>query len=103
MGSLAHVSRLDPVLHEKSRLALVSLLATARVLTFRELREGLRMTDGNLSVHLRVLEASGYVEIEKTFVERRPQTRVSLTRHGRRAFARYIDHLEAIVTGVRGR
>jgi DNA-binding MarR family transcriptional regulator len=94
---------LNPILHEKSRLGLVSVLATAGALTFRELKELVGMTDGNLSVHLRVLEAAGYVEVEKTFVGRKPQTRVSLSRHGRRALVRYIDHLEAIVEEVRGR
>ena len=101
MSSLAHVLDLDPVLHEKSRLAIASTLATANGLTFRELRESLQMTDGNLSVHLRVLEQAGYVEVEKSFVGRKPQTRVSLNKHGRKALARYVDHLEAIVAGVR--
>jgi DNA-binding transcriptional ArsR family regulator len=91
------VDELDPLLHERGRLAIVSVLAAADSLTFTELRDTLGMTDGNLSVHLQKLEEKGYVAIDKQFVGRRPQTSCRLTRPGHRAFARYLDHLEAIV------
>ncbi len=96
------VEELDPVLHERGRLAIVSILATAPKLTFTELRDALDMTDGNLSVHLQRLEEKGYVAIDKQFVGRRPQTTARLTRVGRAAFTRYLDHLEAIVRQGRG-
>ena len=88
---------LDPLLHERGRLAIVSALAAAPRLTFTELREAVGMTDGNLSVHLQKLEEKGYVTIDKQFVGRRPQTSCQLTRGGRQAFTNYLDHLEAIV------
>jgi DNA-binding transcriptional ArsR family regulator len=91
------VDELDPLLHERGRLAIVSVLAAADSLTFTDLRDTLGMTDGNLSVHLQKLEEKGYVAIDKQFVGRRPQTSCRLTRPGHRAFARYLDHLEAIV------
>jgi DNA-binding MarR family transcriptional regulator len=93
---------LDAVLHERGRLAITSVLAAVDRLTFTELRDQLEMTDGNLSVHLQKLEEKGYVAIAKTFVGRRPQTTCRLTPTGRRAFARYLDHLEAIVQQGRG-
>jgi DNA-binding transcriptional ArsR family regulator len=96
------VECLDPLLHERGRLAIVSVLAAAPVLTFTEVREALGMTDGNLSVHLQKLEEKGYVNIDKQFVGRRPQTSCRLTRSGRQAFGRYLDHLEAIVQQGRG-
>jgi DNA-binding transcriptional ArsR family regulator len=96
------VEELDPMLHERGRLAIVSALAAAPRLTFTELRDALEMTDGNLSVHLQKLEEKGYVAIDKQFVGRRPQTSCHLTRHGRQAFQRYLDHLEAIVRQGRG-
>ena len=96
------VDELDPLLHERGRLAIVSVLAAADSLTFTELRDTLGMTDGNLSVHLQKLEEKGYVAIEKQFVGRRPQTSCRLTKPGHRAFARYLDHLEAIVRQGRG-
>jgi DNA-binding MarR family transcriptional regulator len=93
---------LDPMLHERGRLAIVSVLAAVEGLTFTDLRDQLGMTDGNLSVHLQKLEERGYVGIDKRFVGRRPQTTVKLTRPGREAFRRYLDHLEAIVRQGRG-
>ncbi len=94
---------LDPLLHERGRLAIVSALAAAPRLTFTELRDTLGMTDGNLSVHLQKLEEKGYVTIDKQFVGRRPQTTCQLTRSGRKAFTNYLDHLEAIVQQGRRR
>jgi DNA-binding transcriptional ArsR family regulator len=91
------VQELDPLLHEGGRLAIVSALAASPRLTFTELHDALEMTDGNLSVHLQKLEKGGYVAIDKQFVGRRPQTTCQLTRAGRDAFKRYLDHLEAIV------
>lgn len=95
---------LDPLLHERGRLAITSVLAAVDHLTFTELRDQLGMTDGNLSVHLQKLEEKGYVAISKQFVGRRPQTTCQLTPAGRRAFSNYLDHLEAIVQqGRQGR
>ena len=96
------VEELDPVLHERGRLAIVSALAPVDHLTFTELRDALEMTDGNLSVHLQKLEEKGYVAIDKQFVGRRPQTSCRLTRLGRKAFTSYLDRLEAIVREGRG-
>jgi len=96
------VDELDPLLHERGRLAIVSVLAAVDRLTFTELRDQLEMTDGNLSVHLQKLEEKGYVAIDKQFVGRRPQTTCRLTRAGRLAFTRYLDHLQAIVERGRG-
>jgi DNA-binding transcriptional ArsR family regulator len=91
------VDELDPLLHEPGRMAIVSALAAGGRMTFTDLRDALTMTDGNLSIHLQKLEKKGYVAIDKQFVGRRPQTRCQLTRAGRTAFTRYLDHLEAIV------
>jgi DNA-binding transcriptional ArsR family regulator len=96
------VEELDPLLHERGRLAIVSVLAAVESMTFTELRDTLEMTDGNLSVHLQKLEEKGYVAIDKQFVGRRPQTTCQLTRYGRQAFTRYLNHLQAIVEQGRG-
>jgi DNA-binding transcriptional ArsR family regulator len=96
------VEELDPMLHERGRLAIVSVLAAVDRLPFTELRDALGMTDGNLSVHLQKLEDRGYVAIAKQFINRRPQTTCRLTKAGQRAFSRYLDHLEAIVQQGRG-
>ena len=97
MEAVQHVFELDRTLHERCRLAIVSVLATEHKRTFAELKVLLDITDGNLSVHLRTLENAGYVKITKRFVDRRPQTSCTLTKSGKESFRQYLDHLEAIV------
>ena len=92
---------LDKVIHERARLGIVASLAARGRMTFCELRVMLGMTDGNLSVHARVLEESGYLTIEKDFVGRRPRTTMSLTQKGWSAFRRYVGYLEQIVSAGR--
>ena len=91
------IPQLDRVIHERVRLAIVSALAANEVLSFNELKELLATTDGNLSVHARKLEEAGYIACRKGFAGRMPRTEYRLTPEGRRAFHRYLDHLEALV------
>jgi DNA-binding MarR family transcriptional regulator len=93
--------KLDRVIHEKGRMAIMSLLAANADLSFTEMREILGMTDGNLSVHLRTLQESGYIAVTKRFQDRKPLTTCSLTAAGRKAFSNYIDLLEEIVRQTR--
>ena len=93
--------QLDRVIHEKGRLPIVSLLAASPALSFTEVRDTLKMTDGNLSMHLRTLQEAGYVALTKSFWERKPLTTCSLTPAGRKAFANYINLLEQIVRQTR--
>lgn len=88
---------LDRVIHERVRLAIVSALAASPSLTFNELKDLLGTSDGNLSVHARRLEEAGYVACEKGFEGRVPRSAYRLTAAGRRAFGRYVDHLEALI------
>jgi len=93
---------LDRVIHERVRLAIVSALAVNRSMSFNELKAALDVTDGNLSVHARKLEDAGYLTCTKTFEDRVPHTRYSLTDQGRRALRHYLDHMEALIRTVRG-
>ena len=91
---------LDPVIHAQARLRVVSALSILREddkLGFPRLQDSLRMTAGNLSVHLRKLEDAGYVEVTKTHQGRTPATFVRLTRRGRRAFEEYQEALQALL------
>lgn len=98
MNALKQVlDELDPLLHERGRLAIVSVLAAVDRLSFTELREELGMTDGNLSIHVQKLEGKGYVSVHKQFVNRRPHTTCRITPAGRRALSRYLDHLTTVV------
>ena len=94
---------LDRLIHERMRLGIVSALAGADSLTFNELKALLATSDGNLSVHARKLEDAGYVSCDKSFDGRVPRTEYRLTSQGRRAFERYVDHMEALIRTVRER
>jgi len=88
---------LDRIIHEKGRLAIMSLLAASPELSFTELRDTLGMTDGNLTTHIRTLQEAGYVSVAKTYQNNRPLTTCLITSKGRKAFADYINLLEKIV------
>lgn len=94
-------TELDKLIHERTRLALVSALAAAPTLTFNELKAALQITDGNLSVHARKLEDAGYVECSKGFDGRVPRTEFKLTAEGRAALQKYIAHMEALIGAVK--
>lgn len=93
--------RLDRLIHERIRLGIVSALAANEALAFNDLMRLLATTAGNLSVHARKLEEAGYVACEKTFEHRVPKTTYRLTPGGRRALARYLDHMEALIRAAR--
>ena len=96
-------SSLDRIIHERLRLGIVSALAVNAALSFNELKELMRATDGNLSVHARRLEEAGYITCSKTFAGRVPRTEYRLTATGRRALERYLDHMEALIQATRER
>ncbi len=89
--------QLDRVIHEKGRLAIMSMLAATPELSFTELREALDMTDGNLTTHIRTLQEAGYLSVTKSFQNKRPLTTCSLTAAGKKAFQNYINLLEQII------
>jgi DNA-binding MarR family transcriptional regulator len=89
--------QLDRVIHEKGRLAIMSMLAASPELSFTELRDALNMTDGNLTTHIRTLQETGYVAVAKSYQNNRPLTTCSLTAAGKKAFTSYIDLLEKII------
>ena len=92
---------LDRLMHDRTRLAIVSTLAVNQTLTFNELKALTETTDGNLSVHARKLEDAGYLACTKGFDGRVPRTEFSLTPAGRRALKQYLDHMEAIIRHAR--
>jgi DNA-binding MarR family transcriptional regulator len=97
----ARAADLDSVIHERTRLAIVSALAVNSSLAFNELKQLLDTTDGNLSVHARKLEEAGYVTCTKSFEDRRPKTEYALTAGGRRALQKYLDHMERLIKSAR--
>ena len=91
------IGDIDEVIHGRMRLGIMAWLADAEVADFNTLKAMLNATQGNLSVHLRKLEEAGYIEIEKSFLGRKPLTRARLTETGRAAFAAYLDAIARLV------
>ena len=100
-ASNAAAANLDRVIHERTRLAILSALSVNTSLTFNELKELIRVTDGNLSVHARKLEEAGYISCTKSFSGRVPKTEYRLLAMGRRALEKYLNHMEALIQATR--
>jgi DNA-binding MarR family transcriptional regulator len=98
---VSRASRLDRLIHERMRLGIVSALAVNTSLSHNELKQLLKTTDGNLSVHARKLEDAEYIECVKSFDGRLPRTVYRLTASGRKALEGYLDHMEALIRATR--
>ena len=93
--------QIDRIIHEKGRMAIMSLLAATPEISFTDLRNTLNMTDGNINTHIRTLQEAGYIAVSKSFQNNRPLTTCALTTAGRKAFVEYIDLLDQIVRQTR--
>jgi DNA-binding HxlR family transcriptional regulator len=94
---MPELPELNPVIHGKLRLALLSLLATVEEAEFTWLRARTGSTDGNLGAQLVKLEEAGYVAMEKRFVQRKPQTSYRMTEAGRQALTEYVQALRQLL------
>jgi DNA-binding MarR family transcriptional regulator len=93
------IEKIDEVIHGRVRLGIMAFLASADTADFNTLKAKLQATDGNLSAHLRKLEDAGYVTVDKSFVDRKPLTRITISKTGRTAFAAYLDAIGKLVEG----
>lgn len=94
-------NELEKLIHERTRLGIISALAANKAVSFTDLKKLLDTSDGNLSVHARKLEEAGYINQEKSFEDRKPLTVYSITANGRAALKRYIDHMDALIKAVK--
>jgi|ERR1035441_501900 DNA-binding MarR family transcriptional regulator len=101
LEAVGGTANFDRLVHERLRLGILSALSVNESLTFTDLKKLLDTTDGNLSVHARKLEEARYIACTKSFEGRIPRTDYKLTAPGRRALARYLDHMEALIHAMR--
>lgn len=90
----------DQIIHQPVRLKIMAALKplpAADMIEFVRLKELVNATEGNLGAHITTLEEAGYATVVKDFNDKRPRTRVALTKQGRRAFEDYIAYLREIV------
>ena len=91
------IEGLNKAFESRVRLGIMSALAVNDGYDFSSLKEFLDVTDGNLASHLKALEKEGFIEVEKSFVDRKPNTRYSITREGRQAFEEHVQALEKLI------
>ena len=93
--------KLDKILHQKARLGIMSILMVSQEAEFNNLKEKLRLTDGNLSTHLSLLEKEKFIKIKKKFIKKKPKTICQITETGRKAFEEYLSNLEKIIRDIK--
>ena len=91
---------IDETIHQRTRLAIMAMLAGVESLEFNDHKADLGLTDGNLSTHLSALERAGYIEIAKGFKGKKPQTTIAMTVKGRTSLQNYINLLQGILKDV---
>lgn len=91
------IEGLHKAFESRVRLGIMSALAVNETLDFTSLKEYLDVTDGNLASHLKALEKEGFLGVRKTFVERKPNTRYSITMTGKKAFEAHLGALEELI------
>jgi len=90
-------AQLDPLIHSRIRLAILSILISVKEADFNYLKKTIGTTDGNLSANLSKLEEVGYISIKKAFRGKKPLTTCSISEKGRRAFSKYLKALESYI------
>jgi DNA-binding MarR family transcriptional regulator len=97
-----NISQLNKVFDNRIRLGIMSALLVNDAVSYNELKELLQVTDGNLASHLKGLEDSGYIRVQKGFIGRKTNTTYSVTKAGEKAFRLHLDVLEQMIRGAQG-
>lgn len=91
------INNINKVFDHRIRLGIMSILMVNENADFKTLKELLDVTDGNLASHIKALEAADYINVEKQFIGRKPNTRYSTTQLGKEAFKKHINALEKLI------
>jgi len=88
---------LDPILHSQLRLSIVSILITVEEANFSFIKDATKAAAGNISIQISKLLEAGYINVEKTFKNNYPNTNISITDKGRKAFEEYVKSLQKYI------
>jgi len=91
------IDGINKLFDHRIRLGIMSILVVNEDTDFNRLKELLEVTDGNLASHLKTLESAAYISVEKSFIDRKPNTRYSITKMGNTAFKKHIEALEKLI------
>ena len=92
------IQNINKAFDHRIRLGIMSVLMVNESADFNMLKELLGVTDGNLASHTKALEAENYIQIEKQFIGKKPNTRYIATKEGKKAFSAHIDALEKLIS-----
>lgn len=91
------IEKLNKVFESRIRLGVMSVLVVNEEMNFKDLRQLLELTDGNLATHLNVLEENGFIKVHKGFIGRKTNTTYQITKAGERAFRNHLEALEGMI------
>jgi DNA-binding MarR family transcriptional regulator len=91
------LANFNKAFESRVRLGIMSVLAVSNSMDFTGLKETLAVTDGNLASHLRALEEAGYITLEKSFINRKPNTKYTITEQGLESFKSHLQALEELI------
>lgn len=94
------IENLNKIFDSRIRLGIMSALLVNEDVNFNELKELIQVTDGNLASHLKTLEESGYLKVQKGFVGRKTNTTYTVTKAGEKAFKAHLDALEKMIRSI---
>ena len=94
------IDQLNKIFDSRIRLGIMSSLLVNEKMNFNELKELIAVTDGNLASHLKTLEDSGYIKVQKGFIGRKTNTSYSVTKAGEKAFKQHVDALEKMIRSI---
>jgi DNA-binding MarR family transcriptional regulator len=94
------IEHLNKIFDSRIRLGIMSALLVNEEVNFNDLKELIQVTDGNLASHLKTLEESGYLKVQKGFIGRKTNTTYSVTKAGEKAFKTHLDALEQIIRSI---
>lgn len=95
------IENLNKIFDSRIRLGIMSALVVNDEINFNELKELMQVTDGNLASHIKSLEESGYIKVEKGFIGRKTNTTYSVTRAGEKAFKAHLEALEKMIRSTK--
>ena len=94
------IAQLNKVFDSRIRIGIMSALMVNENVSFNDLKALLDATDGNLATHLKTLEETGYLKVQKGFIGRKTNTLYAVTKAGEKAFRAHLDALEQIIKNV---
>lgn len=97
MGAKGIIANLNKAFENRIRLGIMSVLMVNDAIDFKELKELLQTTDGNVASHMSTLEKHGFVLISKQFIDKKPNTSYSATKEGKQAFTLHLNALEKLL------